>query len=178
MVYTSRPKIQKELFFKLKTSLCMNDNYESKIEGLYVIFKDDVCLYVGQSKNIASRLATHLSGAYNTADKILVYIDYEENYDLTESEKWLIQYFKPIENKLIDYSEKIDIHKIFAMFYNYEKEAPLSIENNWEFRIDVGKHELLITHAELLPCLYSNDLALNRIYDVVSNIKKHKEENK
>ncbi len=70
---------QKILFFKLKTIFNLDnlDAVDRKFIGIYIIYKDDVCLYVGQSTNLASRLATHIKGKYAEATKIYV-LDIEE----------------------------------------------------------------------------------------------------
>ena len=57
------------MFFDLKW-MFQKSNGLIKTIGVYTIYNDDICVYVGQSKNIASRLATHLSGRYKKATKI------------------------------------------------------------------------------------------------------------
>ena len=57
---------QKVLYFKLNNTfnLQVDSELNHKFSGIYAIFKDDICLYVGQSSNLASRIATHLKGKY------------------------------------------------------------------------------------------------------------------
>ena len=92
--------------------------------------KNDICLYVGQSKNLSSRLATHLCGRYESIDKVLIYQDFdsegEENDDiLNYSEKFAIKHFKPIENILADFTDEIDINSTITQFYDFKNGAPL-----------------------------------------------------
>ena len=67
--YFTKSKKQKDLFFQLDYEFKKID--ENRLSGIYAIYKDDVCLYVGQSKNLSSRLATHLSGKYKLCSKII-----------------------------------------------------------------------------------------------------------
>ena len=66
----------KSLYFKLNNSLHLLSPESSstyKIAGIYAIYKNNVCHYVGQSKNLPSRLATHLCGKYKDADTVAIY---------------------------------------------------------------------------------------------------------
>jgi hypothetical protein len=108
---------QKELFFKLSNAFSLRENavLSRKVSGLYAIFQDGVCHYVGLSTNLPSRLATHLRGKYASCTTIRVYLP-EENgfpdfYERNESarkeilslnEKALMAYLKPIDNIDID----------------------------------------------------------------------------
>ncbi len=104
---------QEILYFKIHNVLNLekNSNQNIKIAGIYTIFKNDICLYVGQSKNIASRLATHLKGKYKTADEIyfwdiceLGFDDFHERNSISKksildnAEKYLMSLLKPIDN--------------------------------------------------------------------------------
>lgn len=112
----------KSLYFKLNNSLhTLSPRCSStyKIAGVYAIFKDDVCHYVGQSKNIPSRLSTHLCGKYRNADRVKIffagdtqgYPDYDclfyewskddQTEALENNEALCISFFKPIENIFI-----------------------------------------------------------------------------
>lgn len=117
---------QKVLYFKLNNAFNMDINHETniKIAGLYAIFKDNICLYVGQSKNLASRIATHIKGKYENFTDLYVW-NIEEigfgdflNRDiksrdlvLNNCEKWLISKLKPIENIIADMNFKLDENK-------------------------------------------------------------------
>ena len=61
-----KPEVDsKEYFLKLNSSFCLSGLEHSdrnRLAGVYAILQKDVCFYVGQSKNLASRLATHLTG--------------------------------------------------------------------------------------------------------------------
>lgn len=109
----------KQLFFKLNNSLQLLSPRSSstyKIAGIYAIYKGDVCHYVGQSKNLPSRLATHLCGKYKDADLVKLFFAGEycghtdsecpfyewSKHDQTEAleanEALCISLFEPIEN--------------------------------------------------------------------------------
>jgi len=110
-----RPEDSKKLYFKLNNSLHLGDppfGPTYKIAGLYAIYRGDTCYYVGQSKNLPSRIATHLTGKYESADRVDLFFIGEDNFCgfyadrnkeeqksiLTNNENWLIQKLKPIEN--------------------------------------------------------------------------------
>jgi hypothetical protein len=114
---------QKELFFKLSNAFSLRENavLSRKVSGLYAIFQDGVCHYVGLSTNLPSRLATHLRGKYASCTTIRVYLP-EENgfpdfYERNESarkeilslnEKALMAYLKPVDNLNIDMDFKLE----------------------------------------------------------------------
>lgn len=123
----------KELFFKLGNSFHIT-NYSdrsstSKFAGLYAIYKNGNCMYVGQSQNLASRLSQHLTGKYESADMITVFMatDYGFNnfYDmdkdsrkslLEDNEKILIKKLKPIENLMLpDQNFSIPESRLFSV---------------------------------------------------------------
>ncbi len=110
---------QKELYFKICNIIGL-ENKETTIVGLYAIYKNDICLYVGQSKNLASRITTHLKGKYKDADFIYMlniedigFSDFKErneeskNSILDNCEKYLIKLLKPIENIIVDFDFNI-----------------------------------------------------------------------
>ena len=75
-----------------------------KLIGLYFIYNDkNELMYVGQSKNIASRLTTHIRKKYKYAKRIDVmsFDDNEENM-LTDAERYYITKLQPIDNILVD----------------------------------------------------------------------------
>lgn len=132
---------QKEFYFDLNWFM-QRSSGNNKTHGAYVIYKDDICLYVGQSKNMSSRIATHLHGKYAMADRVIVYID-EEYLDvdgtddeiLLESEKYLMNKLQPIENVLVDFSTDIDISKTFSSFQDIEQGAPLSLDSCYMYEL-------------------------------------------
>ena len=110
-----------------------------KISGLYAIFKEDICLYVGQSKNIPSRLSTHLTGRYEEADRIDVcficedfFGDFHERSKaaqtaiLVNNENELINRLKPIENIFVDRSE-VEESLLFKLLTSEEQNFSCSI---------------------------------------------------
>lgn len=113
----SRPRDSKEFYFKLNNALNLLDDSAAsstyKFAGLYAIYKDEKCYYVGQSQNLSSRLATHLTGAYRAADKVDLFLvsslGFDDFYDrckdsrreiLEINESVLMDRLKPIENIL------------------------------------------------------------------------------
>ena len=105
----------KELYFKLNSSFqilnleCASPTY--KFAGIYAIYKDDVCYYVGQSQNLASRISQHLMGKYENSTRIDCFFVVENGFDdfhdrSKESRKEILEYnesafinkLKPIEN--------------------------------------------------------------------------------
>ncbi len=140
---------QKELFFDLDWFFkkCSEDGEKTK--GIYVIYKDDICLYVGQSKNIPSRIATHLIGKYVNSDKILIYTDTEyiedsSEHTLLETEKYLINRLKPIENVLVDFDYVIDNSLLFSQFADLEAGAPVIFGSCHRFTITQQNSEITI----------------------------------
>lgn len=109
----------KGLYFKLNNALQLADytycSKQYKFAGLYSIYKNNVCLYVGQSQNLCSRIATHLTGRYATADRIDLFTavgnGFDDFYDrskesrkgiLERNELKLINELNPIENIIVD----------------------------------------------------------------------------
>ena len=136
---------QKALYFKLNNAFNMNYATEEniKIVGIYAIYSNNTCLYVGQSKNIASRIATHLRGKYQNSTDIYIW-DIEElgfsdfkkrsqksrEQILNNAEKYIMSILKPIDNIDIDMdikikedekpTFKIDDNSTFSMHIAYE----------------------------------------------------------
>lgn len=115
---------QKELFFKISNCLSLLDSElfkSGKMAGLYLIIKDNYPVYAGQSKNIASRIATHLRGKYKECDYVMIFPmvtnGFHDFYERTEqskndillaNEKLLMSTFKPTENIMIDMDFKLE----------------------------------------------------------------------
>lgn len=110
-----RPQEPKHLYFNINNALHLGNPPFSptyKIAGLYAIYKADICYYVGQSKNLPSRIATHLTGKYESADRVDLFYIGENNFGgfyekrtkseqkniLENNENWLIQKLQPVEN--------------------------------------------------------------------------------
>lgn len=177
---------QKELFFDLKSKLNMGDCSH----GWYVIFKDDICLYVGQSKNLPSRIATHLKGKYNTADKILIYQSYGDIKDeLLLTEQLLMQIFKPIENILVDYSKDIDTDELSESLIIYELEYLKEISkdnyentysrllNNFNYQIILDKKDGILVSGDLPAMLYDMPKSIRYISETIKIINDCKKDN-
>lgn len=159
---------QKELYFDLDRVFKIS--YEHKISGIYVLYKDNICLYVGQSKNIASRIATHLSGKYKNIDKILVFND-DEHYDdednvdvLDYSEKFAFKIFKPIENLLVDFTEDIDTNCIIRKFYDFNSGYPLFNT----FEIFLCESNIFISDDQIMLNLKENERMKKEIFYCIS----------
>lgn len=128
---------QKTLYFKLNNAFNMQkeSDINHKIAGIYAIYNNEVCLYIGQSKNIASRLATHLKGKYKTATDIFIWditeLGFDDFYErnklsqqsiLDNSEKYFMTIFKPIENLLIDMDFEI-IEDEKPTIYDFQEDS-------------------------------------------------------
>ena len=126
----------KALYFKLNSSfqIVSTENQSStfKFAGLYAIFKDDICYYVGQSQNLASRISQHLTGKYESCDKVILYLAKSNGYDdfdgrskearrsiLELNEFHLMKILKPIENLITPPQElKEDQELTFTSIFN------------------------------------------------------------
>ena len=69
----------------------------TNITGIYILSKDSVCVYVGQSLNVAKRIAMHKVLNIMEFDKQEV-IECQE-CDLTKTENMFINELSPIFNK-------------------------------------------------------------------------------
>ena len=72
---------------------------QAYISGVYILIRDDVPVYVGQSKNVFQRIAQHQAGASFEFDKFRV-IPCDQS-ELLELEARLIRHFEPCENVMI-----------------------------------------------------------------------------
>lgn len=137
---------QKVLYFKLNNVLNLQEHNElnRKIAGVYAIFKDDICLYVGQSINMASRIATHLKGKYETSTELYLWnvenIGFSDFYErskdsqkiiLDNCEKYLMSKLKPIENLLIDMNFTLDENKTPEVYLDHYSCFSLKIDENY-----------------------------------------------
>jgi hypothetical protein len=125
---------QKNLYYKINNCLNLETNNERKFAGVYAIYKNDICLYVGQSKNLPSRVASHIFGKYKTCDFIKCidicnagFSDFFERSDkaraeiLNNAEISLMQLLTPTENIITDYTIKLsdNIKPNFDDFYDF-----------------------------------------------------------
>lgn len=108
---------QKELYFALNSamSLAYSKEIRNKPAGIYVIYRDDLCLYVGQSCNLPSRIATHLYGKYKNATRVDVYTVEDSGFSdfrdrgkdsqsdiLLNNEAAMIRHLTPLDNIISD----------------------------------------------------------------------------
>jgi len=121
------PDSERHLYFLLNNTfhLCSPPSSSGyKIAGLYSIHHEDKCRYVGQSQNLPSRLANHLSGHYSYADEFRIYFiaGFEDFYDrgkesrkiiLENNELRIIQELKPIDNIISNYDREIPEEMLF-----------------------------------------------------------------
>jgi hypothetical protein len=136
-----QPEDSKQLYFRLRSSFSLADCYicndSGSISGVYAIFKNNVCYYVGQSGNVASRIATHFTGKYIECDEVRFFLPSEENFSdfyerdkpsqkeiLLNNERHCISLFKPIENILVADHEDIDDTYLFSMLQLGEDNLP------------------------------------------------------
>lgn len=146
LTHFEKPEDSKELYFKLSNSLQItnfNDKSKaSKFAGLYAIYKSGNCMYVGQSQNIASRISQHLSGKYESADRVFLFLATSNGYGdffdrdvnsrksiLEANENLLISKLKPIENLMLpDQDYKITDDRRFH-FYEEIDESEVDIKD-------------------------------------------------
>lgn len=173
-----RPEDSKNLYFKLNQSLLLTINEHNgnfKYAGVYAIFKENICYYVGQTQNLSSRLSTHLTGKYINADKVLIFTAYENTCDdfytlhkddqkhhLLLNESVAIKLFKPIENIIVNYESDGEWNYMFDIFEAYNTDqlliqyAPL--------QIDVTESHITVHTGEIYEELYNIDINLLRDY--------------
>jgi len=149
---------QGALYFKLTNALSLetDNGMNEKISGVYAIYNENTCLYVGQSKNIASRIATHLRGKYKKATSIYIWdvkeIGFSDFLDrgsesrkniLNNCEQFLMTILKPIDNLLInmdkeikeDMQPNIDVNDSSNITFSI-RPGVLTITDSYSFAID------------------------------------------
>jgi predicted GIY-YIG superfamily endonuclease len=112
---------QKMLYYKIQNTFNIENSNTHTYAGIYVIIKNDYPVYVGQSKNLASRIATHLKGKYAEADMILAFdvrelgwADFHSKNTtskqeiLNNAEKYIIKVLKPTENIIVDFDFELN----------------------------------------------------------------------
>ena len=150
--YFRKSKSQKELFFQLNSIMTIEK--ANKISGVYAIYKSDVCLYVGQSSNIASRLATHLCGRYADSDKIFIF-ENNNDEDLILNEKYMIQSLKPTDNILVDYDEEIKTDSLFCYLQDLKLGGDIDVLDYCDFCIINDKPNIFVFSIDMQPELYT-----------------------
>ena len=147
---------QKQLYFKLNNLFGLEDD-KANMAGIYAIYKDDICLYVGQSKNIASRISTHMCGKYEKATHFYC-IDvrdigfndfFSRDSEAKESillncELSLIQILKPIDNIIADYTKKISEEKAPDLIDNDMVSASFVVKKDINNFTVCNSHNLLV----------------------------------
>jgi hypothetical protein len=164
---------QKDLYFQIKSELSYNNRDYGIKDGWYAIFKENICLYVGQSKNLSSRIATHLNGKYSNCDTILIYLNIAEHEDLDLTEQFLMNILKPTENLLVDFTKNISIEEIAEcdIMYAFENpnlkelKADEKVIRSSSFNLQNSSNHMIIT--DNLHCGFSE----NQI-NVINSIKK------
>lgn len=172
---------QKVLYFKLNNCLNLNTHVELsyKVAGIYAIYKDDVCLYVGQSRNLASRLATHLKGKYENCTNIYAwdiedigfstYREEEKEYQqliLENSEKHLMTVLKPIENLDIDMSFKCPNN--FKPLICMDSSSTYTIQNDsLDLKITDSYPHLYEELVMRIDWFYSEEIISQEHYDLL-----------
>lgn len=129
--------------------------FSYKMAGIYAIYKDDLCLYVGQSKNLASRIATHLCGKYQTCTNIYAwkiedigfsdyrtYIKEIQQQILDKSEKYLMSILKPIEN--------LDIDMDYMIYDSIKPKFNFKKSSNFTFQINDNYLQITDSHPYIL----------------------------
>ena len=171
---------QKQLYFKLNNALLLEHTPElTKLSGVYAIYSSNICLYVGQSKNLASRIATHMKGKYDLKElSIFIFLPYDYYETFTEldvsdqslillkNESYLIKKLKPVENIIADHSIEIDKDFAFTSI----------IEDSWpEMEIYRHRSSYLIsdTEPDINGLLTSKHSIINDWIQEHEQIKKH-----
>ena len=168
--YFTKSDNQRDLFYQIKNEF---EKCDTIMQGWYIIFKDDICVYVGQSKNLPSRIATHLKGKYENCDTILVFENYEVDEKLDITEQYLMNIFKPLENKLVDFSKKINYEEIAECNIYFANEDP-NIEGSItekiikysNFSILNYKRNIFIENETILD-LYENNSLSNKMKEYI-----------
>ena len=131
-VFSLHDQTSKQIYFKINSSFGIFDPFFSpsfRLSGLYAIYIDEVCLYVGQSGNLASRITDHITGRYDNFSKIEVYTVCDWNFPdfyertkgsqkaiLENNEAHLINRLKPTENKINNRDADIGDECLFVYF--------------------------------------------------------------
>ena len=174
---------QKVLYFKLNNSFNMNlvSTKDYKIAGIYAIYRDDLCLYVGQSKNLASRLATHLKGKYENCTNIYVwnieeigfsefrtYIKDIQEQIIIRCEKYLMSILKPIEN--IDIDMSFHLKDGFKPSFNFSASSCYTIQNDcYDLKVTDSYPHLYQELIIRLESLYTQNIIDNSIHKLLLN---------
>ncbi len=172
---------QKVLYYKLNNSFNMNLTSElnHKIAGIYAIYKDDICLYVGQSKNLASRLATHLRGVYDNATNIYAwnieklgfpeFRTYKKELHeqiLIRCEKYLMSVLKPIQN--IDIDMDFHLKDGFKPSFNFSASSCYTIQNDsLDLKVTDSYPHLYQELIIRLESLYNEKVINKSIHDLL-----------
>lgn len=155
----------KNLYFKLNSSLQINyiehQSSTVKFAGLYAIYKNNICYYVGQSQNLASRLSQHISGKYSTSDKIILFLAKGNGFDtfdehskearrgcLENNEKLLINILNPVENLLTpDDGFYIPENQMFNMFKSLLSDDEI-IRDYYSGVIELGNEYITVSSTQ------------------------------
>ena len=150
------------LYKKLKEAIGISEENDSncKVSGIYYIYnQDNTLLYIGQSKNIASRLTTHIRGKYRNSHKIIIDPVYEE--ELNDVERFMIDKLKPIDNVMV--SEEYDIERtewseqFLRINDNGEELFDFSNVETWNTdnpRTKIYPAQKVILYVDFVPELY------------------------
>ncbi len=65
--------------------------------GVYLLYQDDVCIYVGQSRKVIKRIFAHVVNPRMVFNRVLVEACSEDKLDETEFK--LIREYQPTKNK-------------------------------------------------------------------------------
>jgi len=175
--YFTKAKTQKKLYFQLETEF-KKINEDERTIGIYAIFKNDVCMYVGQSKNIPSRIATHLSGKYKECSKVLIFPTIDIDDDLIPLEKFTMKHLKPIENLMVDFTEEISRDSLAEgeILYGLERsefyKKDFNIVDCADITLINSKYNLLVS-CEFNLDLQSDIKTANYIIDEINKLRQH-----
>lgn len=164
---------QKVLYFKLNNAFNLNtiSDINCKFAGIYAIFKDNLCLYIGQSKNFASRIATHLTGKYKNSTEIFFWNveeigfndfhtrnEYSKQSILDNCEQWFMAELKPIENINIDMSFKLSKDLQPIVCFDEESSLTINVSKDVLKICNPEYYNLESLSASIYSLLFSNQI--------------------
>ena len=151
-IHNHDDKNQEWLYFKLNNAFNMDTDEPKNIKhiGIYAIFNGDTCLYVGQSKNLSSRIATHLRGKYEKATHIkcwdireIGFSDYLDRLTMDKKsildnvEKYVMTLLQPIDNVDIDMDFRLKGDTVPA----------IDIHGDYSFLVAISEYFITITDS-------------------------------
>ncbi len=149
------------LYTKLQSIFSKFDGFREKKSGVYFIYNDKKeLMYVGQSKNIASRLTTHIRGKYKLANRILI-MEVNE-YALDSIERFCINNLQPIDNIMVEEKCNMVTLEKYLQECDWSKETLLKLSNfnNSEWMLCLYPKTRQVTNSDFIPDMYGDVLKI------------------